>query len=1222
MHLNPYSHSWNVQNERRSWQIEMDISAPQILFVEDLCDRDASVLVVDFGRLRLANANLPEEEDVTVKSQSVDEDEEMFMTPCSTPPGSLLSPLSPSSPPPQSRRELDAARLHTSLYDRYKIELSDLQILVGRVRDNWKYAHTKATSALHLLDRFSISLQSCVAEFQQYLANLARSIRAAAADMAIGLVQPRGESLYSNPRISQSMEGVSPRRRTASVGCSLDEPDLDSRQIILSVSVELESPVVVLPRAARSAQVFVAHLGRMSLANQPADPWRSVYRVRVRDISLVSRSLVALTFREFSLRRDRLRAHESTLQVSLHSITMEDLTKEPDSKHRMLMVSHTPPMPPKAVFVSKSCPDFVTEFPDDASTASSLHYMRPLSTSLPTQLNVVERISDREYKRSVDEKSESNCPTPPCSPERGPELDNLVWVSVHTRDPTHPHFNDQYKKISKVTKVEFNCLKLVLSIDSWVAVLDFFGVAAEEPDQPAPSANSAAPSSYASNASDEPTSDSRMPEMTVHGRLATLQASLDAAQYRLVRGVLTHNLAEPCAELLEPPLPMIPQTPPAPCPVWTTWSLQLDLQDVCVELRGPRGAPPLACINFIKSRLLLETYSDLAQDIDLVSQEILVSDMRYAAEPANRRGNVFSHIVQPMPDHRHSVQAEVHARKRPDSSAYTILVNNMRLMAILDWWEAANQFIMQPPPPAVDPDLQHLEELSADSVDGDWSGSGAGSPAPAPDAGQVELKLNITDSQLVLVEDASLWDTNAVILKSTTVITYRAADVARPVVCELNELEVFSCVLGLEEETALSIVEPAAVHAALHADHVLHVAVGTLNLRLSYHDMRMFAAMLQSLPAQARVALSVSGDCTRGLIRLIVSDYWKNTHCSKSYITCLQWAEHIAWSIDGRWVSRSNATSDWNAAYSLPFESSWEYTLSSGLSLGRVQVDVRSSETLDTNVTSALVDLVRLVRHNWTSDYYAPQTLTSEQSPKGSPAGHRRRSPFVPYALRNLTGQRLWFTTLTTASDEFCCVIVRERFPPDRGELLAGHTLTLVPALRVENLLPLELQYRADHVVGTLAPANTQPFHQVNVEEGVELCVKLEGFGWSTPLSVGGSTSSGSFSARLKLRDQRSRRLYLNARVTVKKTDGIKVSISAAYWIVNRTGLPLVLRAEGGAEAAGQFAEHEVARMVAPLPFSFADGDGPTVSLRLGSGISTTTEVRTACICEIIYSYQ
>lgn len=167
---------------------------------------------------------------------------------------------------------------------------------------------------------------------------------------------------------------------------------------------------------------------------------------------------------------------------------------------------------------------------------------------------------------------------------------------------------------------------------------------------------------------------------------------------------------------------------------------------------------------------------------------------------------------------------------------------------------------------------------------------------------------------------------------------------------------------------------------------------------------------------------------------------------------------------------------------------------------------------------------------------------------------------------------------------------------------------------------------------------------QVNVEEGVEVSVKLEGFGWSSPLSVcgagGGAGAAGggaSFGARLKLRDQRGRRLYLNARVGVKKMDGIKVpsmvqciapynvsssrrivrcrgaqvSVSAAYWLVNRTGLPLVFRAEGGAsEAAGQFAEHELARMVAPLLFSFADSDGgPTIAARLGTGITPNPEV-------------
>lgn len=56
-------------------------------------------------------------------------------------------------------------------------------------------------------------------------------------------------------------------------------------------------------------------------------------------------------------------------------------------------------------------------------------------------------------------------------------------------------------------------------------------------------------------------------------------------------------------------------------------------------------------------------------------------------------------------------------------------------------------------------------------------------------------------------------------------ITYRCADAQKPVSCELNELEVFSCVLGLEEETALSIVEPAALHVAIDADRVLHVRI-------------------------------------------------------------------------------------------------------------------------------------------------------------------------------------------------------------------------------------------------------------------------------------------------------------------------------------------------------------------------------------------------------------
>lgn len=150
-----------------------------------------------------------------------------------------------------------------------------------------------------------------------------------------------------------------------------------------------------------------------------------------------------------------------------------------------------------------------------------------------------------------------------------------------------------------------------------------------------------------------------VPDTTVQGTLATLQCALDPSQYRLVRGVLAHNLGE-CVDDLLPPAADAPAAPhcdqvgaalaSAPSPsgppslklcarqVWTTTSLKLDLHDVTVKLEPEHGVSSLACINFIKSRLLVETYSDLSQDIDLVSQ---VAASRLVIVGKSRRGGSF-----------------------------------------------------------------------------------------------------------------------------------------------------------------------------------------------------------------------------------------------------------------------------------------------------------------------------------------------------------------------------------------------------------------------------------------------------------------------------------------------------------------------------------------------------------------------------------------------------
>lgn len=48
----------------------------------------------------------------------------------------------------------------------------------------------------------------------------------------------------------------------------------------------------------------------------------------------------------------------------------------------------------------------------------------------------------------------------------------------------------------------------------------------------------------------------------------------------------------------------------------------------------------------------------------------------------------------------------------------------------------------------------------------------------------------------------------------------------------------------------------------------------------------------------------------------------------------------------------------------------WEQTLSSSLSPKRFRIRVDSQDSVNVNITSTLVELVTLVKENWTQDYY------------------------------------------------------------------------------------------------------------------------------------------------------------------------------------------------------------------------------------------------------------
>ncbi len=63
----------------------------------------------------------------------------------------------------------------------------------------------------------------------------------------------------------------------------------------------------------------------------------------------------------------------------------------------------------------------------------------------------------------------------------------------------------------------------------------------------------------------------------------------------------------------------------------------VDLKDVSLRAKRCRSDPnPLAKVNFIQSRFTMESHTDGSKDVDLVSQEIRLHDLRFIGKTTNQ----------------------------------------------------------------------------------------------------------------------------------------------------------------------------------------------------------------------------------------------------------------------------------------------------------------------------------------------------------------------------------------------------------------------------------------------------------------------------------------------------------------------------------------------------------------------------------------------------------
>lgn len=121
----------------------------------------------------------------------------------------------------------------------------------------------------------------------------------------------------------------------------------------------------------------------------------------------------------------------------------------------------------------------------------------------------------------------------------------------------------------------------------------------------------------------------------------------------------------------------------------------------------------------------------------------------------------------------------------------------------------------------------------------------------------------------------------------------------------------------------------------------------------------------------------------------------------------------------------------------------------------------------------------------------------------------------------------------------------------------------------------------------------------MNVSEKMEFGVRLDRFPTCMELTIPPHVTDSS--VQLRVFDERDRQLDLPVLVRIGRGGARSVTVLAQYWLINRSGLPLVFRQDScREESAGQFREHEMARVLSPLLFSFPHEAAHLCSVRVG----------------------
>ncbi|XP_078319654.1 intermembrane lipid transfer protein VPS13D-like [Crassostrea virginica] len=467
--------------------------------------------------------------------------------------------------------------------------------------------------------------------------------------------------------------------------------------------------------------------------------------------------------------------------------------------------------------------------------------------------------------------------------------------------------------------------------------------------------------------------------------LSSVHFNLDVSQYKLVQGILSYNIGEK--------LPLFSQPTVSSTEVRqnNTLIMTVDLKNVTVELLSNSNgcsAQSLATLDFICSTYTFDSFSYHSKNISLNCQTIRMSDTRFRDVPVNHRPNVFEKILQPGPQASppHKMQLVINYKSAPEINKFTFILHNMKVMCIFDWIFSVRDFIMERPK---DPFI-HEKEAACGVVEDTFSEvSSLGQTRETttiPQRNKVEvpfeMKLNVSDTQFIVVDDTTTLDANAVILKSTAYLKYCPSD--NQLSCILDSLEVFSCSMAAEEETAQSIIDPLTINinsqdANEFSQHSVHHGQKE-NFNLKVNSEKVCICLIDDC-----------GDSDVPLVEIAVQSI------EFSHQFQPQHEGNGSFVLSSDYYNRT--ISGWE-----PFVEHWRCCCKwNQNSEKQTKVKINAEDILNLSVSKTLLDLYDQTIKNWSDDYQR-QTV--------------KRKPFVPFKLANETGCTLCFKKVTILPNE------------------------------------------------------------------------------------------------------------------------------------------------------------------------------------------------------------